>query len=394
MDQTLNPYTPGAGKPPPALVGREAELAAGQVVVARTARGSSAAAPIFYGLRGVGKTVLLKALHSQAEAAGWLTVEIEGKQEPTERQQTRRRLARGLVTAARATAGRRAKLSDAWKHALGTISSFSVTAGATGVELTLGVDPTRGRGDTGDPETDLEELVHDVVPALKENGIGLGVFVDEIQDLDPGTLSALISVQHRAAQNGWPFHLYGAGLPNVPARLAEVRSYAERFHFVQIGALSDTDARAAFAEPARGEGVRYESPALDRLVQVSGGYPYFVQVFGDQAWRLAPGPEVITLQDANVAIAGATAVLDDSLFHSRWNRATPAQKMLMRAMAEDVGNSQISDLVTRLGKRKPSDLSVARDGLIKKGLIYAPDRGLLQFTVPHMDDYIRRQHET
>ncbi|MFC5382093.1 ATP-binding protein [Aquipuribacter nitratireducens] len=394
MDQTLNPYTPGAGKPPPALVGREAELDAGRVVVARTARGTSATAPLFYGLRGVGKTVLLKALHAQAETAGWLTVEIEGKQEASEQQHTRRRLARGLVTAARATAGRRGTLSDAWKRALGTISSFSVAAGATGVELSLGVDPMRGRGDTGDPETDLEELVRDMVPALKESGIGLGVFVDEIQDLDPATLSALISVQHRAGQNGWPFHLYGAGLPNVPARLAEVRSYSERFHFVQIGALSDTDARAAFADPALQVGVEYEAAALDRLVQVSGGYPYFVQVFGDQAWRLAPGPQVITREDADVAVAEATAVLDDSLFHSRWNRATPAQKALMRAMAEDSGHSQISDLVARMGKRKPSDLSVTRDGLIKKGLIYAPDRGLLQFTVPHMDDYIRRQHET
>ena len=117
--------------------------------------------------------MLLKALHSHPETAGWLTVEIEGKQEATEQQHTRRRLARGLVTAARATAGRRAALSDTWKRALGTISSFSVAAGATGVELSLGVDPSRGRGDTGDPETDLEELVHDMVPALKESSIGL-----------------------------------------------------------------------------------------------------------------------------------------------------------------------------------------------------------------------------
>ena len=295
--------------------------------------------------------------------------------------------------AARSTAGRRPTVSDAWRRALATISSFSVAAGATGVEVSLGVDPSRGRGDTGDAETDLEELVHDMVPALRESRIGLGIFVDEIQDLDPATLSALISVQHRAGQNDLPFQLYGAGLPNVPARLAEVRSYAERFHFVQIGALDPPDAREALADPARRDGVQYEPAALDLLVDVSGGYPYFVQVFGDQAWRLAPGPQVIT-EDAQAAITQGTAVLDDSLFHSRWNRATPAQKTLMRAMAEDSGNSQIADLVGRLGKRKPSDLSVTRDGLIKKGLIYAPDRGLLQFTVPHMDDYIRRQYET
>ncbi|WP_337062766.1 ATP-binding protein [Kineococcus sp. G2] len=393
MDAAYNPYTPGAGKAPPALVGREEQLEEGRVVISRTARGVSADAPILYGLRGVGKTVLLKALQAQASTAGWMTVEIEGKQESTEQDLTRRRLARGLVTAARSVAPRRGRLSDAWRRALGTIGSFSLAAGATGVEVTLEVQPNEGRGDSGDPAIDLEELVSDAVPALQESHIGLAIFVDEIQDLDPATLSALISVQHRAHQNTWPFHLYGAGLPNVPAKLAEARSYAERFRFVEIGALRPEEARAAFAEPAHQEGVHYEPAALDRLVTVSGGYPYFVQVFGDQAWRAAPGPDTITAEDAAAAVTLGTSVLDDSLFHSRWNRATPAQKKLMRAMAEDPVQSQVSDLVARLRRRRPGDLSVARDELIKKGLIFAPERGVLRFTVPHMDDYIRRRPE-
>lgn len=284
-------------------------------------------------------------------------------------------------------------MTAAWRRALETVGSFSLAAGTTGIELGVDLQKSAGRGDSGDPTVDLEELVLDMVPALRESGIGLGIFVDEIQDLDPATLSALISVQHRAHQNDWPFHVYGAGLPNVPARLAEIRSYSERFHFVQVGALSSTDARAALAEPADREGVGFDERALDRLVDVSGGYPYFVQVFGDRAWRVAPGVDRITLEDAEVAVAQGTAVLDESLFHSRWNRATPAQKKLMRAMSEDSSQSQVSDLVSRLGKRKPSDLSVARDELIKKGLIFAPERGALRFTVPHMDDYIRRRSE-
>ena len=114
MDPTLNPYTPCARKIPPALVGREDELDDGRVVISRTGRGLPASAPVFYGLRGVGKTVLLKALHGQAEAAGWLTVEVEGTQERGEQQNTRRRLARGLVRAARgpaAASGRRRRRS-------------------------------------------------------------------------------------------------------------------------------------------------------------------------------------------------------------------------------------------------------------------------------------------
>lgn len=336
--------------------------------------------------------MLLKALQAQADKAGWLTVEIEGTQTASQQDQTRQRLARALVTSARALTPPR-RTSQAWQRALATISAFSVAVGPLGMTATLGVDPARGRADSGDPSIDVEELVSDLVPALKESGIALAVFVDEIQDLDAATLSALIATQHRASQKGWPFHLYGAGLPNVPGRMAEVHSYAERFHFMRIGALSARDARSALESPAAAEGVSFTEPAVERLVQVSGGYPYFIQVYGDQAWRNAPGPSSITYDDALAAVTTGTAVLDESLFHSRWDRATPAQKHLMRAMAEDRSSSQLSDLVSRLGKRRPSDLSVARDALIKKGLIFAPDRGMLQFTVPHMDDYIRRQHE-
>lgn len=363
----------------------------GEVVIARTARGRPAEAPIFYGLRGVGKTVLLKELQRQADRAGWVTVEVEGKQDKGEQLLARQRLARGLMSSIRSVSPP-SGWTVAWRRALGAVRSFSIGLGVAGVNLGVDIEPSPGVADSGDATIDVEELVRSLAPALDETGIGLGVFVDEIQDLDAATLSALISVRHRASQNGWPFQLYGAGLPNVPGRLAEVRSYAERFTYVRIGELIDADARAALAEPAREEGVEFEEPALQRLVDVADGYPYFIQIFGDQAWKTAAGPDRITLADAEVAIANGTALLDESLFHSRWDRATPAQMELMRAMAQDRGPSQVSELVVRLGKRRPSDLSVSRDALLKKGLIFAPERGVLQFTVPHMDDFIRRQH--
>jgi len=392
MDLASNPYTPGAGTPPPALVGRQEQLDSGRVVIARTAQGRPAEAPILYGLRGVGKTVLLKELQRQSDAAGWVTVEIEGKQDPDEQILARRRLARGLIASVRAVAPP-SRWTDSWRRALGSLSSFSVGVGVTGVQVGVGIEPRAGTADSGDATLDLEELVREMAPALEETGIGLAIFVDEIQDLDPTTLSALLSVRHRASQNRWPFQLYGAGLPTVPGRLAEVRSYAERFPYTRIGALSDADARAALSEPARDEGIHFEERALEILVEISGGYPYFLQIFGDQAWKTAAGPETITEDDALVAVSNGTALLDESLFHSRWDRATPTQKDLMRAMSLDAGSSQIAVLVERLGKRRPSDLSVTRDALIKKGLIFAPERGVVAFTVPHMGDFIRRQNE-
>ncbi|WP_448630733.1 ATP-binding protein [Cellulomonas soli] len=263
-----------------------------------------------------------------------------------------------------------------------------------GVGFSMNLDPARGRADSGVLEFDLAELVQDVTPALQEAGIGFAVFVDEIQDLEPSTLTALLAVQHQASQQGWPFFVFGAGLPSIPAVLAEARSYAERqFEYRSIGRLGEADATAALVDPARTSGAEFTAEALELLVHASGGYPYFVQEFGHQAWQVAPGPTTITGDDARLARDAGTDALDAGFFRARWERATKAEQRVMRAMAVDAdAPSQLTALVDRLDKRKPSDLSVARRDLIAKGLIYASARGELAFTVPHMASYITRRH--
>lgn len=389
MDPTRNPYTPGAGRTPPALVGRASELSAGDLLIQRTSSGLSGRSMMLYGLRGVGKTVLLNELRRRAEVAGWLTAMVEAKQDRKGADQARARLARELTSAARSAQPWRTKASDKVKAALGTIESFSIKAGVGPFSATAAVAPS-GRAASGNLELDLEDLVADVVPALRESSIAMALFIDEIQDLDASMLSALLSAQHRAAQNDWPFYVFGAGLPVVPAVLAEARSYAERqFDYRHIDRLSTEDARTALASPAATAGARFDPEALDLLLGSAHGYPYFLQVYGDQAWQCSPNSP-IQVEDARLAIELGTDELDRSLFASRWERATPKQKQLMAAMAVDGAPSAVAELVTRLGKRKPSDLSVFRDELIKKGLIYAPERGLLDFTVPLMADFIQR----
>jgi hypothetical protein len=313
---------------------------------------------------------------------------IEAKQEKQGAAQARTQLARDITSAARGIRSWREKASDAVRSALATIESFAVSAGVGGIKVDAQFRP--GRANTGDIELDIEELVADLVPALRESKIALGIFVDEIQDLDPATLSGLLSTQHRAAQRDWPFYVFGAGLPVVPVVLAESRSYAERqFDYRYVDRLSEDEAREALTGPAERAGVEYSEEALTLLLDSAGGYPYFLQVYGDQAWRSA-AMSPITGNDAESAVMLGRTDLDLSLFASRWERATPMQKQFMIAMAEDSGPSAIQSLVTRMGKSKPSDLSVFRDELIKKGLIYVPDRGIVAFTVPHMADFIRR----
>ena len=49
--------------------------------------------------------------------------------------------------------------------------------------------------------------------------------------------------------------------------------------------------------------------------------------------------------------------------------------------------AQVAEELTR----KPSSVSPARDTLIKKGLIYSSERGLIAFTVPHFGRFLRSQ---
>lgn len=393
MDAAANPYTPGAGMPPVALVGRSGEIDAARSLAVRVSKGLAARSLMLHGLRGVGKTVLLRTLQRELDARGWLTVSVEAQRDDDARAIARQQLERGLLAGARRIASRGERAGEALRSALATISSFSFSVGA-GLNLGVDLEPARGRADSGQLEFDLAELVHDITPALRERGVGFAVFVDEIQDLETATLTALLTVQHQAAQDLRPFSVFGAGLPNVPSVLAEARSYAERqFDYRTVDRLGVADAAAAFVDPARSEGVGFSVAALNRLVEVSGGYPYFIQEFGHHAWQIAPGPDLIGEDDARLAVEAGLDALDSGFFRARWDRATRSEQRFLRAMAADQdATSALTDLVERLGRRKPSDLSVARRDLIAKGLIYASARGELAFTVPHMGAYISRRH--
>src|SRR5215207_7231596 len=301
MDPVRNPYAPGAGQRPPELAGRDRELEQFDVVLERVARGRPERSLVLTGLRGVGKTVLLNALRSQAIGRLWGTGKIEARPD----QSIRRPVAAALHMALREIAGRH-RDPDRVDAVLGVLKAFALrepeepgarrsrTAARTGPRWQPGIDVPAaiGRADTGDLEIDLVEL---------------------------------------------------------------------------------------FADAA--------SIATD----LSVGYPYFVQAYGKVTWDAAPASP-ITKDDVLVAAPDADAELAVGFFGSRYERATPAERDYMRAMAAlgdgPVGTAEVAD---SLG-RKPSSLSPARDSLLKKGLVYSAERGLVAFTVPHFGQFLRSQH--
>ena len=386
MESALNPYSPGSGRRPIELAGREPEIDTFDLLMAKIRQRRPDRGMILHGLRGVGKTVLLNEFRRQAERADYMVITLEGRDAEGGPTAVRAKLARSLLQAGRKhnnkTAG--AKL----KTALGSLASFSAKLGVTGIDI--GVTLNHGRADSGSIEVDLEEMIEDLSEALAENRSGLVFIIDEMQDLDAGLIAALLSVQHLASQREWPFYIAGAGLPNLPAVLSESRSYAERlFTYRSIGALPADAAESALLVPAAKYGVSFKNEAKELLLDASGGYPYFIQEYGYAVWETAP-EKTITIADAKIAIEIGRQQLDQGFFPSRWDKATKAEKTFLRHMAIDgEQGSSTAELAQRAGK-KQSSMTMTRSTLISKGVIYAPATGWVAFTLPGMADYITR----
>ncbi|MQA60944.1 MAG: AAA family ATPase [Actinophytocola sp.] len=392
MDPVRNPFAPGAGQRPPELAGRVKELKAFAVVLERVARGRPERSLVLTGLRGVGKTVLLGELRSMAMRRGWGTGKIEARPDAG----LRRPLSAALHRAIRDLAVRH-RAPDRVEEVLGVLKAFALRANRSDAKLRdrwqpgIDVPAAHGRADSGDIEIDLVELFTDVAELAADVGTGVALLIDEMQDLQPDDVSALCAACHELSQSRAPLVVVGAGLPHVPAVLSASKSYSERlFRYARIDRLERDDADLAVLVPVEREDAGIKPEALDALFDVSGGYPYFIQAYGKAAWDAAPS-DPITVEDVRVSAPEAEAELAVGFFGSRYERATPAEREYLLAMAELThGRDEAagsSDVAVYLG-RKPSSLSPARDSLMKKGLIYSAERGRVAFTVPHFGQYL------
>jgi len=204
---------------------------------------------------------------------------------------------------------------------------------------------------------------------------------------------------HEISQQRLPLIVVGAGLPHLPTLLSASKSYSERlFSYQRIDRLDQAAADLALQVPANDEDAEFTSEALAAMYRVTSGYPYFIQAYGKVAWDLAPASP-ITGDDVAVAIPEAEAELAVGFFGSRYERATPAEREYLRAMADlgaldeldDPGVGVLTSSVAEHLGRTPQSLSPARDALLKKGLVYACERGRVAFTVPHFGRYLRTQ---
>lgn len=387
MDRIKNPFTPGAGSPPPELVGRENVLEQADVLLGRVKQKKAEKSILLTGLRGVGKTVLLNEIERKAVAVGYRTIMVEAHENKS--------LAALLVPPLRQLLfglDRIAGAGDKAKRALAVLKGFmdGVKVSLGDIEVGLDIEPEKGAADSGDLESDLPGLFLAVAEAAEERAIPVALLIDELQYFNEKELSALIMAMHRMQQKQLPMLLIGAGLPILPRLAGESKSYAERlFDFPEIGALQEPDAEKALREPVHAVGVEFEPTALKEIFRITEGYPYFLQEWGYQSWNLAPASP-ITLMVVQEVSAVAIQRLDKNFFRVRFDRLTPSEKRFLRAMA-GLGNGthRSGDIADALGVQQNS-IGPVRAKLIQKGMIYSPVHGELAFTVPLFDEFMLR----
>ncbi len=386
MDPRRNPFAPGAGTRPPELAGRDEIIRNADVALARVKDGRPARGQFLLGLRGVGKTVLLNHLARIAEASGYHAISLEAPEE--------RALAELLVPPLRQelfALGRVDRVKELARRGLAVLKSFAKTFKVRYGEVEVEVDAEPGTADSGDLEADLPQLLLVVGRAAKEAGSAIAVFLDEVQYLSSTDLAALIVSAHKLAQKDLPFLLFGAGLPQLASLAGEAKSYSERlFEFPAVDRLDAHSALSAIEAPIRREGAEITRAALDRIVEQTRGYPYFLQEWGKHAWDAAPASP-IDVRDVDRASASTLRALDESFFRVRLERLRPRELDYVRAMAElGSGPYRSGDIARMLKMKNAAAAGPHRDALIKKGMIYSPRHGDNDFTVPMFDDFMRR----
>ncbi|WP_206245356.1 AAA family ATPase [Novosphingobium terrae] len=386
MDARRNPFAPGAGTPPPELAGREDLLERNAVALDRIRAGKAARPSILYGLRGVGKTVLLSRMRDAAEGDGFTIVAIEAPEN--------RSLPGILVPSLRAALLRLDRLKQASagvSRALRALAGFAkLKVKYTDLEVALDFKPEPGLADSGDLDSDLADLMVAIGEAARERGSAIVLVIDELQYVPEEQLAALISALHRANQKQLPVTMLAAGLPQLLGQMGRAKSYAERlFEFIQVDPLDAEAARTAIRIPIEREDEAIEPAALDAVFEQTRGYPYFLQEWGKHSWDTAEASP-ITVDHVELATRSALAELDASFFRVRFDRLTPAEKRYLRAMASlGAGPHRSGDIAEALGV-KVSSVAPTRNSLITKGMLYSPAHGDTAFTVPLFDAFMRR----
>lgn len=391
-----NPFRPGMGLEPPYLADRGGQLErfgrylAGFPEFPRNLR--------LTGLRGVGKTVLLRRYAGLAEAEGWLVI----RREWSEHLQDERIFCLALVEDCQHAAERcssssvlRQGASSVVRQALDVLGSITVTMAGVAVA----VRPRTGQ--KAGPITFEDQLFlaqRSACEAAVSAGFrGILLCFDEahvVRDSPRSRqypLSTLLSTVARAQIESVPLMLVVCGLPTVTENLARAKSYSERmFQAEELDRLRTPEDLYAFGQPLSVAGRGAEPGLAEMVIADTCGYPYFIQFLGAQLWEASEWPEVVRVQDYEEIRPAVLQALDRTFFDARLSRTSRLERRLLHAIAQDGESASIGSVVRQLAISNGAvQWAVLR--LIEKGLLYRPERGTVAFTLPLFGDYLRRR---
>lgn len=385
MIKNDNPYYPGAGSMPRYLAGREQEMkdACSKLDLLRS--GLSQRSIIYYGLRGVGKTVLLNKIEEYAQQQGVFYSHIEAAEQLN--------FVSMIITAANKFL-RMLSPQPELKHIIGmamdAVKSLAVSFTQDAIKFEIS-QADRDLYVSGSLEQSLTDLFTALGNAAQKSGKPICFFVDEIQFMKTSDLSALIAAIHRTNQLGYPVMMIGAGLPKIFKLLGDAQTYAERLiEYHEIGSLTDEQAEDAIRIPAKQAGKWYDPAAEKEIIRMTGAYPYFIQELCYILWNDSEEP-VISEKAVKDTEKEYIETLDSGFYLVRFQRTTDREKQFMYAMV-DCGSlpCTIGNVAANMGKHV-NQVSPIRAQLISKGLIYAAGYGQLDFTVPKFDDFLKRK---
>ena len=383
-----NPYTPGAGVMPTYLAGRDDVLDNAKKSILSIASGYQAQPVVYYGLRGVGKTVLLNAIEDFADEQNFLYKHIEVKETSNFVQ---------AISIACSVFAKSLSLKEAVKEKaeklLAVIQSFIVRWNPESRDISIEMKNRPNElsiAGTGDLSNDITELLVTLGRYAKKADTTICFFIDEIQYAKENELEALITAIHRLNQLRLPIIFFCAGLPRIIKMLGEAKSYAERlFEYVKIDSLSRSSAQKAILLPAKKFGVSYTPEAVQKIIDETLGYPFFIQEMCYTIWKNSDNKKIaLDIVDGNIKATNKR--LDEGFFSSRMDRCTRRESEFLIAMAQCKSFPCTISNVAQIMKRKVNSISIFRASLISKGLIYATSYGEIDFTVPKFAEFLKR----
>lgn len=372
----INPYTPMTEY----LAGRDEVIQEGKDSIYSLMHGYPRQPIIYYGLRGVGKTVLLTALREYAIQEGVLTFHFEIQEKVS--------LINDIILSANQTLSKISKvekIKNIFEVAKNSLQSFALTY-TTG-ENSISVEMNKKLGEMM-LQSNLVELLLNLGRLAKESKNTIIYFIDEIQYAKQNELEALITAQHRINQERLPITIIAAGLPKILVNMTESKTYAERmFAFVEISSLEYKDAKNAIVNPGKPFDITYTEEALKEIYKITEGYPYFIQQF---CYLISKKYKEIDLDIVNEMKSVFFKELDKSFFKVRFDKCTPKEKEFMFAMVSCGELPCTVANVAHIMNKELKSVSPIRARLINKGLIYATRHGEIDFTVPKFDEFLKR----